>query len=127
MHPLYSFLTFFSSVSFIISQKQQKIQFYPIRSIRSTRNMRLNSSNYVLSEKFAKEAYDHQLEVNGFEVFLETALSQEKCILSFYGSESEDEMLTGNLQNRAFYLQRDNRRYGHMKDRILISDAIRVV
>jgi hypothetical protein len=24
-------------------------------------------------------------------------------------------------------LQRDNRRYGHMKDRILISDAIRVV
>ncbi|MCI59327.1 RNA-dependent RNA polymerase 2-like, partial [Trifolium medium] len=30
-------------------------------------------------------------------------------------------MLTGNLQNRASYLQRDNRKYGDMKDRILIS------
>ncbi|GAU19664.1 hypothetical protein TSUD_240120 [Trifolium subterraneum] len=42
-------------------------------------------------------------------------------LMSFYGAETEDEMLTGNLQNRAFYLQRDNRRYGDMKDRILIA------
>jgi RNA-dependent RNA polymerase len=85
-------------------------------------------SNNVLSEKFAEEAYDHQLEVNGFEVFVETALSHRdmyaqkmSSLMSFYGAETEDEMLTGNLQNRAFYLQRDNRRYGDMKDRILIS------
>jgi RNA-dependent RNA polymerase len=82
----------------------------------------------VMSEKFSKEAYDHQLEVDGFEVFLETAISHRDkyaqkmiSLMSFYGATTEDEMLTGNLQNRASYLQRDNRRYGDMKDRILIS------
>ncbi|CAK8563059.1 unnamed protein product [Lathyrus sativus] len=85
-------------------------------------------SNTVLSEKLTEEAYDHQLEVNGFEVFLETALSHREMytqkmssLMSFYGAETEDEMLTGNLLKRASYLQRDNRRYGDMKDRILIS------
>ncbi|KAL5064676.1 hypothetical protein RYX36_026413 [Vicia faba] len=85
-------------------------------------------SNIVLSEKLTEEAYDHQLEVNGFEVFLETALSHREMyaqkmisLMSFYGAETEDEMLTGNLLKRASYLQRDNRRYGDMKDRILIS------
>lgn len=93
--------------------------------VESTTQVR---SNIVLSEKFAEEAYDHQLEVNGFEAFLETASSHKEMyaqkmssLMSFYDAETEDEMLTGNLQNRASYLQRDNRRYGDMKDRILIS------
>ncbi|XP_058762602.1 RNA-dependent RNA polymerase 2-like [Vicia villosa] len=85
-------------------------------------------SNIVLSEKLTEEAYDCQLEVNGFEFFLETASSHREMyaqkmisLMSFYGAETEDEMLTGNLLKRASYLQRDNRRYGDMKDRILIS------
>lgn len=85
-------------------------------------------SNIVLSEKLTEEAYDRQLEVNGFEFFLETASSHREMyaqkmisLMSFYGAETEDEMLTGNLIKRASYLQRDNRRYGDMKDRILIS------
>ncbi|KAE9602620.1 hypothetical protein Lal_00049832 [Lupinus albus] len=85
-------------------------------------------SNFVWSEKIAEEAYDQDLEVRGFEVFLETALSHKEMyaqkmssLMNFYCAETEDEMLTGNLQNRASYLQRDNRRYGDMKDRILIA------
>lgn len=85
-------------------------------------------SDFVWSEKVAEEAYDHDLEVSGFEVFIETALSHKEMyaqkmnsLMNFYGAESEDEMLTGNLHNRASYLQRDNRRYGDMKDRILIA------
>ncbi|XP_019456854.1 PREDICTED: RNA-dependent RNA polymerase 2 isoform X2 [Lupinus angustifolius] len=85
-------------------------------------------SSFVWSEKIAEEAYDQDLEVRGFEVFLETALSHKEMyaqkmsnLMNFYSAETEDEMLTGNLQNRATYLQRDNRRYGDMKDRILIA------
>ncbi|KAK7347182.1 hypothetical protein VNO80_21709 [Phaseolus coccineus] len=84
--------------------------------------------SFVWSEKLAEEAYDRSLEVNGFEAFLETASSHKEMyaqkmssLMNFYGAETEDEMLLGNLQNRASYLQRDNRRYGDMKDRILLS------
>lgn len=86
------------------------------------------SSNVVWSEKLAEDAYDLNLEANGFEAFLETASSHKEmyaekmtALMKFYGAETEDELLTGNLQNRASYLQRDNRRYTDMKDRILIS------
>ncbi|XP_027331701.1 RNA-dependent RNA polymerase 2 [Abrus precatorius] len=85
-------------------------------------------SSFEWSEKLAEEAYDHSLEVNGFEAFLEIASSHREMyaqkmttLMNFYGAETEDEMLLGNLQNRASYLQRDNRRYGDMKDRILLS------
>lgn len=84
-------------------------------------------SNSDGSEKRA-EAYDHELEVDGFEGFLDTAefyrnLYAEKMgsLMNFYGAETEDEMLTGNLRTRASYLQRDNRRYYDTKDRILLS------
>ncbi|XP_054806815.1 RNA-dependent RNA polymerase 2 [Prosopis cineraria] len=79
------------------------------------------------SEKLA-EAYDRELEVDGFEDFLEAAkfhrdmyAEKMKSLMNFYGAETEDELLTGNLRSRASYLQRDNRRYGDMKDRILLS------
>lgn len=84
--------------------------------------------SFVWSQKLAEESYDRSLEVDGFEAFLETALSYKEMyaqklssLMNFYGAETEDEMLLGNLQNRASYLQRDNRRYGDMKDRILLS------
>lgn len=84
--------------------------------------------SFVWSEKLAEAAYDHSLEVNGFEAFLETASSYKEMyaqkmssLMNFYDAETEDEMLLGNLQNRASYLQRDNRRYVDMKDRILLS------
>ncbi|KAK7330462.1 hypothetical protein VNO77_24656 [Canavalia gladiata] len=90
-------------------------------------NLQVKSS-FVWSEKLAEEAYDRNLEVNGFEAFLETASRHKEMyaqkmstLMNFYGAETEDEMLIGNLQNRASYLQRDNRRYGDMKDRILLS------
>ncbi|RDX97814.1 RNA-dependent RNA polymerase 2, partial [Mucuna pruriens] len=84
--------------------------------------------SFVWSEKLAEEAYDRSLEVNGFEAFLDMASTHKEMyaqkmisLMNFYGAETEDEMLLGNLQNRASYLQRDNRRYGDMKDRILLS------
>ena len=84
--------------------------------------------NLVWLEKFAKEAYDNDLEVDGFEAFLETAerhkdqyIEKMSTLMKYYDAESEDELLTGNLRKRAAYLQRDNRRYGDLRDRILLS------
>ncbi|RVX18593.1 RNA-dependent RNA polymerase 2 [Vitis vinifera] len=85
-------------------------------------------SSFVWSGTIPGAAYDHDLEVDGFETFLEIAklhkeMYAEKMatLMNFYGAESEDEMLTGNLRNKLMYLQRDNRRFTEMKDRILIS------
>lgn len=84
-------------------------------------------SNLGLGE-VAQPVYDHKLEVDGFEAFLEIAerhkeqyVERMSTLMTYYGVESEDEILTGNLRSRAAYLQRDNRRYGDMKDRILLS------
>lgn len=80
-------------------------------------------SNLVLDK-----TYDYDLEVDGFQTFLEIAESHKDLyveklgtLMTYYGAKSEDEMLTGNLRSREAYLQRDNRRYGDMKDRILLS------
>lgn len=82
----------------------------------------------VWSEQMAQAAYDRELEVQGFEAFLEIAEGQRdmyiekmRSLMNYYEAASEDEILTGNLRNRAAYLQRDNRRYFDLKDRILLS------
>ncbi|KAA8540846.1 hypothetical protein F0562_024809 [Nyssa sinensis] len=84
--------------------------------------------NFVWSEKIAQDVYDHDLEVDGFEAFVEIAKSHKEMYLDkistlmiYYAAESEDEILSGNLRNRSMYLLRDNRRYGETKDRILVS------
>ncbi|XP_043725101.1 RNA-dependent RNA polymerase 2 [Telopea speciosissima] len=84
--------------------------------------------DFFWSEKVAQSVYDHDLEVEGFEDFLEIARGHKKlyadklrALMNYYGVESEDEILTGNLRIRSVFLQRDKRRYGEMKDRILIS------
>lgn len=88
----------------------------------------LERSNFIWSEKIDQTTYDHDLEVSGFEAFIKTAESHRdqyteklSALMNYYGAESEDEILTGNLRIRAAYLQRDNRRYGDMKDRILLA------
>lgn len=80
----------------------------------------------IWSETVARAAYDEDLVVLGFEAFLVAAESSKNLyaeklstLMTFYGAESEDEILTGNLKKKSTYLQRDNRRYGEMKDRIL--------
>ncbi|KAJ9140349.1 hypothetical protein P3X46_031008 [Hevea brasiliensis] len=85
-------------------------------------------SKFVWSEKVAEATYDRDLEVKGLEEFIEMALSQKDMyieklsgLMNYYEAKFEDEILTGNLRNKAMYLQRDNRRYGDMKDRILLS------
>lgn len=82
----------------------------------------------VWSEQMAQAAYDRELEVQGFEAFLEIAeghrdmyIEKMRSLMNYYEAVSEDEILTGNLRNRAAYLQRDNRRYFDLKDRILLS------
>ncbi|CAK9162356.1 unnamed protein product [Ilex paraguariensis] len=82
----------------------------------------------VWSQKIIQDAYDHDFEVDGFKAFLETAASHKEMyldkmesLMNYYGAESADEILTGNLRRRFSYLLRDNRRYGETKDRILVS------
>ncbi|GFZ17486.1 RNA-dependent RNA polymerase 2 [Actinidia rufa] len=84
--------------------------------------------DFVWSEKIALDAYDHDLLVNGFEDFIEVAethkemyLDKINTLMNYYGADREDEILTGNLRTKSLYLQRDNRRYGEMKDRIMVS------
>lgn len=87
----------------------------------------LESSNFVRSEKIDETSYDQDLEVSGFEAFIKTAenhrdhyIEKLSALMNYYEAQTEDEILTGNLRIRAAYLQRDNRRYGDMKDRILV-------
>ncbi|KAK4437182.1 RNA-dependent RNA polymerase 2 [Sesamum alatum] len=80
------------------------------------------------SNKISSDAFDRDLLVDGYEDFLETAeshkaqyLDKMETLLKYYGAESEVEILTGDLQKKSAYLQRDNRRYGEVKDRIVVS------
>lgn len=73
-------------------------------------------------------AYDSTLEEAGFESVIETAkthrdMYSEKLssLMKYYGAVNEEEILTGILRTKEMYLQRDNRRYGDMKDRITLS------
>ncbi|ESQ38406.1 hypothetical protein EUTSA_v10028370mg [Eutrema salsugineum] len=73
-------------------------------------------------------AYDSTLEEAGFESFIETAKAHRdmyaeklSSLMNYYGAANEEEILTGILRTKEMYLQRDNRRYGDMKDRITLS------
>lgn len=86
------------------------------------------SHKFIWSRDIAEECYDAELVVDGFESYLKMAESHRETyteklsgLMHYYGAESEDEILTGNLHKKASYLQRDNRRYGDMKDRISLS------
>ncbi|KAK1422340.1 hypothetical protein QVD17_25384 [Tagetes erecta] len=80
------------------------------------------------STQAIQDSYDQDLEVNGFLDFVETALTHKEMyldaltsLMNYYEAETEDEILTGNIRNKSSYLQRDNRRYGETKDRILVA------
>uniref|UniRef100_A0A7N0VFB0 RNA-dependent RNA polymerase n=2 Tax=Kalanchoe fedtschenkoi TaxID=63787 RepID=A0A7N0VFB0_KALFE len=86
------------------------------------------SLSAVWTEELAAEAYDRDLQVEGFESFLEMAeahkdLYTEKLssLMTYYGAHTEDEILTGNFRKRVAHLQRDNRKFFEMKDRVLLA------
>ncbi|VAH48598.1 unnamed protein product [Triticum turgidum subsp. durum] len=89
---------------------------------------RMQSAPAPSSSAQPRPAFDPDLEVPGFEEFLASAeecydLYAEKLstLMSYYGAEHEDEILTGNIRNRLLYLKKDNKRYFEMKDRIIDS------
>lgn len=86
------------------------------------------NSDDLSADRAIQDAYDHDLLVEGYEAFTETAkthkamyLDSMNSLLNYYGAEKEVEILTGNLRQKSVYLQRDNRRYFELKDRILVS------
>ncbi|TYG92043.1 hypothetical protein ES288_A12G311500v1 [Gossypium darwinii] len=94
-------------------------------TINSTVQIR---SKFVWTKEMAELAYDHDLEVNGFESLISVAETHKEMyeermslLMSYYDVEYEDEILTGNMYNKAQFLLRDNRRYGEMKERIVLS------
>lgn len=95
---------------------------------RATVASTIPKSDFSWSEETARAAYDPDLEVPGFETFIDAAKSCKELyrdkmsvLLMFYGANTEDEILTGNLRSKSAYLQRDNRRYRELTDRILVS------
>lgn len=76
--------------------------------------------------------YDPDLEVAGFDEFLDAAEERYEAyaerlgaLMTYYSAEREDEILTGNIRNKLVYLRRDNKRYFEMKDRIIAAvDAL---
>lgn len=73
-------------------------------------------------------AFDPDLVVDGYEPFVEAAvaykeeyLERMRALFHYYGAETEVEILTGNLSRKSSYLQYDNRRFGEVKERILVS------
>ncbi|KAL8457723.1 hypothetical protein ACS0TY_035550 [Phlomoides rotata] len=94
-------------------------------TVQFVNQMRLNND---LSNVISPDAFDPDLIVDGHESFLETAeshkdqyLEKMKVLFNYYGATSEVEILTGNLERNSAYLQYDNRRYGEVKERILVS------
>ncbi|KAJ0105846.1 hypothetical protein Patl1_17999 [Pistacia atlantica] len=90
--------------------------------------MERGANEPIWSEKIAVASYDNELQVDGFEAFLGTAeihrdMYEENMsmLMNFYGTKTEDELLTGNMRNKPGYLQYCNNRYRDMKDRILLS------
>ncbi|KAH6798985.1 RNA-dependent RNA polymerase 2 [Perilla frutescens var. frutescens] len=84
--------------------------------------------NPDLPHEIPPDAFDPDLIVDGYEPFIKTAenhkdqyLERMNTLFNYYGAESEVEILTGNLQRKSTYLQYDNRRYGEVKERILVS------
>ncbi|KAJ0048622.1 hypothetical protein Pint_15407 [Pistacia integerrima] len=95
-------------------------------TLNSVNQIRANEP--IWSEKIAVASYDNELQVDGFEAFLGTAeihrdMYEENMsmLMNFYGTKTEDELLTGNMRNKPGYLQYCNNRYRDMKDRILLS------
>ncbi|KAF5192763.1 RNA-dependent RNA polymerase [Thalictrum thalictroides] len=91
-------------------------------TMASTKNQ---NPDLILSEEVAKAAYDPELEVDGFEDFLEKAQSHKTLyieklsfLMNYYGADSEDEILTGNLRNRSMYLEHERRKYRDVKEKI---------
>ncbi|XP_038878920.1 RNA-dependent RNA polymerase 2 [Benincasa hispida] len=116
------FMERFDKPMYISNNVLGKLYRAAVKSIEQER------SRLVWSEEAARAVYDHDLEVDGFEAFLEMAESYKdlyiekmSILMNYYGAEYEDEILMGDLRSRASYLQRDNRKYGDMKDRILLS------
>ncbi|KAG6401681.1 hypothetical protein SASPL_138545 [Salvia splendens] len=60
----------------------------------------------VFPDEIPADAFDPDLIVDGYD---------------YYDAESEVEILTGNLHRKSGYLQHDNRRYGEVRERILVS------
>ncbi|KAJ0986640.1 hypothetical protein J5N97_004996 [Dioscorea zingiberensis] len=93
----------------------------------------LSRSNSLSSEAtcfrvHVQSIYDYDLEVVGFEAFTEIAVEfrnlyfeKLSSLMTYYGAEHEDEILTGYLRNRSTYLQRDKSRYAEMRERILLN------
>lgn len=84
--------------------------------------------NTDLSNEISPDAFDPDLIVEGHDSFLETAeghkeqyMEKMKVLFNYYGATNEVEILTGNLERNSAYLQYDNRRYGEVKERILVS------
>lgn len=84
--------------------------------------------NPDLLDEIPPDAFDPDLIVDGYESFVGAAESHKEqyldrmnALFSYYGAESEVEILTGNLHRKSAYLQYDNRRYGEVKERILVS------
>ncbi|KAG9448742.1 hypothetical protein H6P81_008707 [Aristolochia fimbriata] len=83
---------------------------------------------FTWSKELAQMAYDPDLEVPGFEDFLEDAvkfkiqyIDKLTALMNYYEAQREDEILTGNLRQRPDHLNRDKKRYGEVKDRILVA------
>ncbi|KAH6797448.1 RNA-dependent RNA polymerase 2 [Perilla frutescens var. hirtella] len=94
-------------------------------TVQFVQNMKPNPD---LPHEIPPDAFDPDLIVDGYEPSIETAenhkdqyLERMNTLFNYYGAESEVEILTGNLQRKSTYLQYDNRRYGEVKERILVS------
>ncbi|GFP95460.1 RNA-dependent RNA polymerase 2 [Phtheirospermum japonicum] len=97
-------------------------------TVNFVRQTKTTNTNNNISDEISPDAFDHDLIVDGYESFIKAAeghkeqyLDKMETLLSYYGAVSEIEILTGNLEKKSSYLQRDNRRYGEVKDRVLVS------
>ncbi|KAF3792047.1 RNA-dependent RNA polymerase 2 [Nymphaea thermarum] len=94
---------------------------------RATLEKKMQDSFQMVSKEVFLSNYDTDLQVCGFEKFLEVSLvhkeqyeSRLRALMHYYGAESEHEILSGNLRNRAPLLEKDKQKFTKLKDRVLM-------
>ncbi|CAN6448638.1 unnamed protein product [Victoria cruziana] len=94
---------------------------------RATLEKKVQGTFRVESKEVFLSNYDNDLQVCGFEKFLEASLvhkeryeSSLRALMRYYGAQNEHEILSGNLRNRAPLLEKDKQKFTKLKDRILM-------
>eukprot|EP01018_Ginkgo_biloba_P007210 Gb_39056 [translate_table: standard] len=95
---------------------------------RMVKDISKESRIFHSTREDAHKAYDKDLEVEGFENFIEDSLMHKKwydtklaSLMEYYGIQSEAEIVGGNINRFSKFFDKEKRRYGDIKEKIMVA------